>query len=303
MTAPALLHAAADRWLGISGTTRLFPVVGHPAAQVRAPTVFNALFAQAGIDAVAFGLDLPPDSVVAGCAALLASPNVGGLLVTVPYKKTLHAIAQRVGLDARLVGAVNALRRDADGAIAGDLFDGAGFVAGLAAAGHPLRGRNALLLGAGGAGSAIAAQLAQAGVARLALYDPQAGSAKALAAHLQAAFAEVAFEAQPALQADGFDIVINASPLGLKPGDPLPIAPARLASGTLVCDIIMEPATTRLMQAAAQAGLPVHGGRAMLDHQLPAYFSFFGYPELAQRIAIDAGRITLAPPPAPCAAP
>jgi hypothetical protein len=56
------------------------------------------------------------------------------------------------------------------------------------------------------------------------------------------------------------------------------------------------------MQAAAQAGLPVHGGRAMLDHQLPTYLRFFGYPELAQRIGIAAGRITLAPPARPAAA-
>jgi shikimate dehydrogenase len=303
MTASALAQAAADRWLGISGTTRLFPVVGHPAAQVRAPAVFNALFAQAGIDAVSFGLDLPADSVAATCTGLLASPNVGGLLVTVPYKKTLHAIAQRIGRDAELVGALNALRRDADGAIAGDLFDGAGFLAGLVAAGHPPRGRHVLLLGAGGAGSAIAAQLAQAGVARLAIHDPRVDSARALATHLQAAFPDVLFEPQATLQPAGFDSVINASPLGLKPADPLPLDPARLAAGTLVCDIIMEPATTRLMQAAAQAGLPVHGGRAMLDHQLPAYLRFFGYPGLAQRIGIAAGRITLAPPARPAAAP
>ncbi|MDB5859057.1 MAG: shikimate dehydrogenase [Ramlibacter sp.] len=279
--------------LPVSGKTRLFPVVGHPVAQVRAPAVFNRLFARAGIDALAFGLDLPPDSVAATVRGLLASENVGGVLVTVPYKKVLAASADRLGLDASQVGALNALRRAADGAIEGDLFDGAGFLAGLLAAGHGVAGRRVLLLGAGGAGSAIAAKLGQAGAATVAVYDPQARSAQELAASLQPHFARTVFESQPSLKPHGFDVVINASPLGLKPGDPLPLDPDRLAAGTLVCDIIMEPATTRWLQAAAARGLPVHQGRHMLDHQLPAYLSFFGLPELAARLRITSDSITL----------
>lgn len=285
----------AARWRGVSGRTRLFPVIGHPAAQVRAPVVFNALFAQAGIDAVSFGLDLAPDQVAATCAGLLASPNVGGLLVTVPYKKTLLAIAQRVGLDAQLVGAANALRRDADGAIVADLFDGTGFLAGLRAAGHEPKGRDVLLLGAGGAGSAIAASLAQAAVARLAIFDPRQQNVHALVAQLQPHCPRVRFEAQARADATGFPIVINASPLGLKPGDPLPIDVTPIAAGTLVCDIIMEPAETALLRAAQARGLPVHGGRAMLDHQLPAYLDFFGFADLAQRVQVDGDDVTLRP--------
>lgn len=295
MTLPLSDHAlAATAWRGISGKTLLFPVVGHPAAQVRAPAVFNALFAQGGVEALAFGLDLPPDSVVATVRGLLASPSVGGVLVTVPYKKVLAAAADRLGLDANQVGALNALRRNPDGTIEGDLFDGAGFLAGLLAAGHAVAGRRVLLLGAGGAGSAIAAKLGQAGAAEVAVYDPQAGSARALAASLQPHFSGTAFAAQAALQPRGCHIVINASPLGLKSGDPLPIDPALLADGTLVCDIIMEPAATRWLQAAAARGLPVHAGRHMLDHQLPAYLRFFGLPALASRLRITPDCITLA---------
>ncbi|NML44062.1 shikimate dehydrogenase [Ramlibacter sp. G-1-2-2] len=279
----------------ISGRTRLFPIVGNPVAQVRAPAVFNRLFALAGIDAVSFGLALPPQSVAATCEALLASPSVGGLLVTVPYKKTLRAICARVGSEGELTGAVNALRRDADGAIHGDLFDGAGFLAGLRAAGHEPAGQRVLLLGAGGAGSAIASALAQAGVAQLSIYDPQQASAAQLAAHMRAAFGQVRFEAVTSVSGDGFAIVINASPLGLKPADAMPIDPAQLAPGTLVCDIIMEPATTKLLQAARGRGLPTHAGRAMLDYQLPAYLRFFGFDDLAQRVRIAGDEITLAP--------
>lgn len=278
----------------ISGRTRLFPIIGNPVAQVRAPAVFNRLFALAGIDAVSFGIALPPETVAATCEALLASPSVGGLLVTVPYKKTLRAICQRVGREAELTGAANALRRDADGVLHGDLFDGAGFLAGLRAAGHEPAGQRVLLLGAGGAGSAIASALAQAGVAQLSIYDPQQANARQLASHMQAAFPQVRFDAPAVVDVQGCAIVINASPLGLKPADALPLDPARLAAGTLVCDIIMEPADTALLRAARERGLPTHAGRAMLDYQLPAYLRFFGFEELAQRVRIAGDEITLA---------
>src|SRR5690606_33567060 len=78
----------------ITGRTLLFPVVGHPVAQVKAPVAFNALFRAAGVDARVVPLDLPPESVVASCRALLASESVGGILVTVPYKKTLFALVE-----------------------------------------------------------------------------------------------------------------------------------------------------------------------------------------------------------------
>jgi shikimate dehydrogenase len=128
--------------LPLSGRTLLFPVIGHPVRQVRAPAVFNALFAQAGIDALCVGLDLAPHAVVATCRALLQSPSVGGLLVTVPFKKTLAQAADRLGPAAGQVGAVNALRRAADGGIEGDLFDGLGFVRGMQAATPPSPARS-----------------------------------------------------------------------------------------------------------------------------------------------------------------
>ena len=129
----------------ISGHTLSFPIVGHPVAHVRAPAVFNRLFAEAGLDCACVALDLPAETVQATCRALLASPSVGGMLVTVPYKKVLAGIADTLGDEARRTGAVNALRREADGRIHGDLLDGPGFVAGLRAAGCDPRGKRFLL--------------------------------------------------------------------------------------------------------------------------------------------------------------
>ncbi|MBA2961660.1 MULTISPECIES: shikimate dehydrogenase family protein [Ramlibacter] len=282
-------------WRRLSGESLLFPVIGHPVAQVRAPLVFNDLFARAGIAAVSFGLALPPERVVETCRALLASSSVGGLLVTVPYKKVLCAAADRLGADARVAGSLNALRRGPDGTFEGDLFDGTGFVRGLHAAGHLPAGRNILLLGAGGAGAAIAAKLGAAGAALVKVFDPQAGSAETLAARLREHYPGTGFRVEAAPDAQGCDIVINASPLGLRPEDPLPLDPARLAPGTLVCDIIMKPATTALLRAAQERGLPVHRGGAMLDHQVPAYLEFFGFADLARRVETGSGQVTLRP--------
>lgn len=271
----------------------MFPVLGHPVAQVRAPAVFNALFAQAGIDALCFGLDLSPAEALATCRTLLQSPSVGGVLVTVPYKKALAALADTLGTAATRAGAVNALRLGGDGRIEGDLFDGLGFVRGLAAAGHTLAHRRVLLLGAGGAGSAIATSLADAGVAALGLYDPAAASVEALARQLRAQAPGLEVLHMPQAQAQGFDVIVNASPLGLRPGDPLPLDPAEMAHDTLVCDIVMEPETTAFLHAALARGLPIHRGRAMLDQQLPAYLGFFGMDALARRVRISSNTISL----------
>ncbi len=156
----------------MTGKTILYPVIGHPVAQVRAPTVFNALFARAGMDALVIALDLPPHSVVEVSRALLDSRSVGGLLVIAPYKKTLFELLGGAGARAQLVGATNAIRNAEDGTLVGELFDGLGFVRGLQAGGHALAGKKVLLLGAGGAGSAIAAALAVQAIGVLRIFDP-----------------------------------------------------------------------------------------------------------------------------------
>jgi shikimate dehydrogenase len=269
----------------VSGSTLLFPVVGNPVSQVKAPLAFNALFRRAGIDALVVPLALPPESVVETCRGLLASGSIGGLLVTVPYKKTLFELVAQPGESARLVGAVNAIRRGAGGTggtLQGDLFDGVGFLAGLRAAGHEPSGRKVLVVGAGGAGSAVAAALLSAGVAWLGIFDVNAALADALAAQLQQHFSASEVVALRTPSHIACDIAVNATPLGMKAGDPLPFDPASLAGGTLVADVIMQPAETPLLQRAAQRGLRVHPGRPMLDHQLPAYLDFFGLPRAAR---------------------
>ena len=147
---------------------------------------------------------------------------------------------------------------------------------GLAKAGHALAGRSVLLVGAGGAGSAVAHALADAGVSRMRVIDTDEGRRERLAESLRAHHAALAVETGAA-EPEGFDVAVNCTPLGMRDGDPLPIDPARIRPGTLVVDVVVKTPPSRLLQEAQARGCPVQGGRAMLEGQVEAILHFFGF--------------------------
>lgn len=260
----------------ISGTARLYGVLGDPVDQVRAPGLLNPLLAR-------FGAVLVPIQVSAAHLAGVVEGlgrigNLDGLLVTVPHKAAVCALAAELGPGARLAGTANALRRGPGGGWLADNFDGLGFVRGLRAAGHEPAGRHAWLVGAGGAGSAIAAALLDAGVARLAVSDVDTVKRDGLVARLGAVWPG-RIRAAMATEAHQADLVINATPLGMRFEDPLPLDPDLVPAGAVVTDIIMKPRETALLRAAAARGLVVHHGHHMLDQQLSCYREFFGWPQ------------------------
>ncbi len=261
----------------ITGATRLFVIIGDPIEQVRSPQVFNPLLTGAGRDAVLVPIHVRPDGLAAAFQGFRAMDNLEGIIVTVPHKMAVTHLIDDIGPTGRLVGGVNAVRREPDGRLVGDMFDGQGFLIGLRHAGHDPEGRRALLVGAGGAGSAVGFALAGAGVERLTIVDVDAAKADELASAIASACPHVRVDRGPAVP-DGHDLVINATPLGMRPDDPLPLDPARLTPGILVADIIMKPAVTPLLHAAAARGCIVHPGKAMLDSQAEAIAGFFGIP-------------------------
>jgi len=187
-----------------------------------------------------------------------------------------------------IAGACNAVRRDGDGRLVGDLFDGEGFVRGLRRKGCVVDGARALVVGAGGVGSAIAASLAAAGAASIALFDARGERGEALAARLRSHY--------PALEARtgsrdpaGFDIVVNATPLGMRDGDAMPMDVARIASTTFVGEVVMQSEMTPFLKAAAERGCRFQVGTDMLFEQIPAYLEFFGFasttPEVLRSVA------------------
>ena len=257
----------------ISGRTRLFGIVGHPIEQVRSPEMFTAEFRRRALDAILVPLHVLPDDFEALLPQLLRLSNLDGVIFTIPYKLRACALADRLGEQARIVGAINALGRR-PGGWRGDMFDGIGCVDAFRRRGIPLIGRHALLLGAGGAGSAIGVALASERPASLRVYDVDATRAEALAARIGGAFPGLTVSAG-APQLDGSDILLNATPSGMLDDARLPIAITSLPRAMTVFDAIVKPETTPLLALAERCGCTTVRGREMMRGQIARIVDFF----------------------------
>lgn len=257
----------------ISGHSRIFAIVARPVHHVRTPQALNALFKARGYDGILVPIDVAPDEgLAAAMAALRSFGNWGGFVVTVPHKTAAASLCDRLAPRAEAAGAVNVIRREPDGSLTGDLLDGVGFVRGLREAGFDPGGKRVFLAGAGGAASAIAFALAEAGVSGLTVVNRSPAKAAELAARLRRRFPAVPIDVEgtPA----GHDIVVNGTSLGLGSDDPLPLDPQFLEPGMLVAEVIMSPEETGLLRAARDRGCLVHPGRAMLEGQITEIFDF-----------------------------
>ena len=260
----------------ISGKTTIIAHVGYPTESFKAPLIYNPWFESRGIDAVVVPMGVKVEDYPAFFRTLVRLTNVRGALVTMPHKVTTVSLLDEASTAVKVAGSCNAVVVREGGKVAGDMFDGAGFARGLARKGFDVRGRSCLITGAGGVGSAIAASLAADGVGRMALFDAHAAAADALAQRLR--------EHYPAMRVTtgsndpaGFDLVVNATPLGMKPGDPLPFDVARLSKDTFVGEVVMKQEVTPLLEAARRLGCRTQVGTDMLFEQIPAYLEFFGF--------------------------
>jgi shikimate dehydrogenase len=259
----------------INGSTRVLGVIGDPIAQVRAPGVWTALFERNGVNAVCIPLHIQSAGLPALFAALQTVRNVLGVIVTIPHKPAILHLVDEATDRARRVGAVNVVRIDEGGRTSGDILDGEGFVAGLRAGGQQIAGRRALVVGSGGVGSAIAFALAGASVREVAVSDVLPDRARQLVARLTAAGYPARVSAPDAY---GFDLVVNASPAGMRPGDPLPVDCTRLDSEAIVGDVVVAAGLTPLLTLARGRGCFVQPGSVMSDHQVTDMVKFFGLP-------------------------
>jgi shikimate dehydrogenase len=276
--------------MNISGTTRVFLILGDPVAQVRAPELFNHLFAAHGIDAVLVPANVPPAELDGFVNQVLKARNIDGLWLAIPHKTAMVDLLDHCDRLGRSAGAVNAARRNADGSLEGALFDGVGFTKALDHFGIAIGGRHALVVGVGGGGVAIATSLAARVAGRIALFDSTPGRTDAVAAKLSAEFGvEVVSVESP--DPAGYDLVVNATPLGLKAGDPLPFDVARLDADTAVVDILMKNQPTPLLRACRARGITAHPGFEMLVQQVPEYLAFFGFDALAKAVQADASEV------------
>jgi len=280
--------------MNISGSTRVFLILGDPVAQVRAPEVFNHLFAKHGVDAVLVPAQVAPADFDGFVAQALKARNIGGLWLAIPHKTAMVHLLDHCDRLGRSAEAVNAARRNADGTLEGALFDGVGFTKALAHFGIPVPGRKVLVVGVGGGGVAIATSLAASmassrasnDAGRIALFDNSPGRTEEVAQRLRDGFGvDVVSVGTP--DPAGYDLVVNATPLGLKAGDPLPFDVDRLDAGSSVVDILMKNQPTPLLRACHAHGVVAHPGFEMMVQQVPEYLSFFGYDDIAQAVQAD----------------
>jgi shikimate dehydrogenase len=260
----------------ISGKTTLLPHLGYPTETFKAPLIYNPWFESVGIDAVVVPMGVKPADYADVFNALFRIVNVRGALITMPHKVSTVDLLDECTPAVSIAGACNAVLRRPDGTLVGDMFDGIGFARGVARKGFVVEGARCLVIGAGGVGSAIAAALAAQGAAALGLHDVDAAAAQGLVDRLREHHPGVP-AAVAAPDPSGFDLVVNATPLGMKTDDPLPFDVARLTPRTFVGEVVLKQEMTPLLQAARARGCRYVVGTDMLFEQIPAYLEFFGF--------------------------
>jgi shikimate dehydrogenase len=264
----------------IKGTTRLYGSVGDPVATVKSPELLNRLFCEQRVDAVCVPFGVKAGDLSAFVAGARTVRNLSGLLVTMPHKQEMLSFVDELHPTARQVGALNVIRCDYEGRWVGAMFDGAGCVLGMQWEGHHPANKSILLVGAGGAGRAIAFAVASAGARTLTIFDIDERRADELAKSVAAATGCATSFGAP--DPRGHELVINATALGMKPGDAMPVDPNRLEPGSTVVDIITTPDPTPLCRAARERGCRTQGGRPMHEGQAVHALRFLGFDYLPE---------------------
>src|SRR4029453_19255348 len=260
----------------ISGRTTLVAHIGYPTEAFKAPLIYNPWFEKAGIDAAVVPMGVTADDYPTVLRSLFKLTNIRGALITMPHKVSTVALVDQCTTAVQIAGSCNAVLLRSDGTLLGDMFDGAGFTRGLRRKGFAFAGAKCLVVGPGGAGSAIAASLAADGVASIALFDTNTSSAEGLAARLRKHYPRLAL-AVPSHPPAGYDLGVNATPIGMKQSHPLPVDVTRVAPTTFVGEVVMKQEITPLLHAARERGCRYQVGTDMLFEMIPAYLEFFGF--------------------------
>jgi shikimate dehydrogenase len=259
----------------ITGATRLLALIADPVIQARSPAMANALLRRAGqLGAfVLVPMQVPSGALPEVVGAIRRIGNFAGAIVSMPHKTAIVSLLDELTAEAQQVGAVNVIRRAADGRLEGSVLDGEGFVSGLRSAGHDVTGRACLLVGAGGAAAAIAFSLARHGCRSLAIQNRTAARAAALATRLHGAFPRLRVQHGDSGDAV-YDVAINATSLGMKAGDDLPMDRSAIERSSLIAECVLAPEMTRLLLLAKEVGRAIHPGLPMLHAQMDLILRF-----------------------------
>jgi shikimate dehydrogenase len=258
----------------VGGKTRLYAIVGDPIEQVRSPEMVTWELQRRGLDALLVPVHLRSEDFESAMPAFMKIRNLHGLIFTIPFKARATAFAQALGEQARAVGGFNAMARRPDGTWVGEMFDGLGCVEAFRRRGYAIRGRHLMLIGLGGAGSAIAVAMAGERPARMRIFDLDRARCERVKEAIARIGPETAVEVGPPSVTDA-DVLLNATPVGMLDDARLPIDVDRLPPGLIVFDAIVRPERTPLLALAEACGCRTVRGREMMLGQIARIVDFF----------------------------
>jgi shikimate dehydrogenase len=276
--------------MNIDGHTELIAHIGYPTHSFKSPLIYNPYFEKEGINAVVVPMGCQAEHFPAFLKSVFQLSNIRGALITMPHKVTTLGLLDQVSPTVKVAGACNAVKLDAQGRLVGDMFDGAGFVRGVQRKGFELKGKRALVVGTGGVGSAIAASLAAEKISAISLFDIDTAACEALAQRLVNEYPQIRVNTG-SNDPDGHDLVVNATPMGMNEGDPLPVDVSRLAPETFVGEVVMRTEMTAFLQAAQKKGCRIQLGSDMLFEQIPAYLEYFGFQTTSADVLRNLARL------------
>ena len=244
--------------MNITGKTKITGLFGYPVEHTLSPAMHNAAFAHLGMDYCYVPFLVHPDSLGKAIESVRAL-NLAGVNVTVPHKEAVIAFLDKVNEEASFIGAVNTIV-PREGVLTGYNTDGRGFMRSLGEKGIEISGRKVLVVGAGGASRAVGYYLSET-AGHLAIYDVDSAKLTRLVSDLSQIRTNVS--ALASVNGLGeFDVIVNATPLGLKQGDPSPVDTSSLSSRQTVCDLIYK--MTPLLKSAEAKGCRTMDGLGML---------------------------------------
>ncbi len=276
--------------MNINGNTELIAHIGYPTHSFKSPLIYNPYFEKEGINALVVPMGCQAAHYPQFLKSVFHLSNIRGALITMPHKVTTVDLLDEVTPTVKVAGACNAVKRDEHGRLVGDMFDGAGFVRGVKRKGFELQGKRVLVVGCGGVGSAIAASLAAEKINAISLFDVNTASCEGLGQRLQSEYPQIKVDTG-SNDPEGHDLVVNATPMGMNEGDPLPMDVSRIAPETFVGEVVMRQEMTAFLQAAKNRGCKVQVGSDMLFEQIPAYLEYFGFKTTTAEVLRSVARL------------
>ena len=245
----------------LNGASRVYLIVGDPIAQVKSPAGVTDTFQKNGMNALVIPAHVSPSDFHDFAQVIAKAQNFDGIVVTVPHKFAAYDICNQYSERSSFLKAVNVIKRSSSGGWYGDMCDGAGFYAAAQKNGGSVKGKKALVVGAGGAGSAIAHTLLVEGASELAIHDEDQVRCHSLIEKL--ASLHLGTVRAGTSDPSGFDFVVNATPIGMKESDSVPIKTEFLSPDAFVGDVITMPAITKLIEQARAKGCATVTGTEM----------------------------------------